>query len=264
MRKPISERIENENLEIFIDYRDMEAIPELVSKYETMDEFIDEIQENYQESYDYVIDEFFKTLLKEGYSDEEIEEHRDEIFVNLDLNRFLESEVRVDILLSFYGDDNLDMPSYTHGWLRWLAPAQGYKFSEFKNVLNSGSFSEDFFNNTFKKSVIEEIHNNTHHMTALTVLGKVSVRDYFNLKHKKTIKKIIVPKDAMIGLFNPWIGGGSMMGIELEKDLKIYPKNIFGIGVEDECPYGYSPNQVYGLVNSAWENKIKVENKKRR
>ena len=55
------------------------------------------------------------------------------------------------------------------------------------------------------------------------------------------------------GLFDVWSGGGSLLEIELDKDVVLPIKCIWHAEIETgKSEYGYSVDSVYGLVGSAW------------
>lgn len=61
----------------------------------------------------------------------------------------------------------------------------------------------------------------------------------------------------MCGLFDYYNGGGSVLELDLEKDVKISEKNIYMIQVERVKPCrGYSVDEVYGLTGSCWKEDI--------
>ena len=62
----------------------------------------------------------------------------------------------------------------------------------------------------------------------------------------------------MCGLFDVWSGGGSLLEIELDKDVVLPIKCIWHAEIETgKSEYGYSVNSVYGLVGSAWDGTVK-------
>ena len=127
----------------------------------------------------------------------------------------------------------------------------------------------------FIESVIQELENLTCHMGTMTFLLTMDLFEYFDLREAmaKELKKypyqytyedrngdgyITVSKDTMCGLFNPWQGGGSVLEIELDSDLKIPFKAIWVAEIETgKSNYGYSVDSVFGLVGGAWNGKVK-------
>lgn len=69
-----------------------------------------------------------------------------------------------------------------------------------------------------------------------------------------------MPKGSMIGVFAPWNGSGSVLGIELDKDLTFKREDIYDTQIEGAKPdYGYTVDQTCGLVSSAWQNPKAIE-----
>jgi len=82
----------------------------------------------------------------------------------------------------------------------------------------------------------------------------------------KQYNKIIIPKGNSCGFFNSWHGGGSMLGIELKRDL-VLPFQIprktsydsFDLEVDEiGCNSGYCIDEVYGMVKSAWGKEFRL------
>lgn len=56
-----------------------------------------------------------------------------------------------------------------------------------------------------------------------------------------------------MGIFNQWSGCGGMLDIRLEKDAVLPLSMVRGFQVEGQPdPDGYTVNDTYGLVGSAW------------
>lgn len=60
----------------------------------------------------------------------------------------------------------------------------------------------------------------------------------------------------MCGLYDPWSGGGSVLEIELDKDVKL-PIKYTIFCVEGCKMHGYDIDEVYGLIGSCWKETIK-------
>ena len=110
-------------------------------------------------------------------------------------------------------------------------------------------------------------------MSALVFMFKMPLFDFFNLKtsilkekhlnisqnpKKRTGKGYIeISKETNCGLFDIWSGNGSILNIELEKDIKLPFKYIFDVCIDNIMPYGYGINDVYGLIDSCWNGSVK-------
>lgn len=126
----------------------------------------------------------------------------------------------------------------------------------------------------FVGSCISELRNLPSHMGTLTFLVKMKLSEFFDLRdamHKEEKKNesyvlekrtgtgyVILDKGVMCGLFDSWNGGGSVMGIKPEKDVEIPFRCIHRAEIDTgKSLYGYSVNDVYGLMDSAWKEGIK-------
>ena len=99
----------------------------------------------------------------------------------------------------------------------------------------------------------------------LTFMGLMPLTDLYQNNFGE-YKTIIIPKGNNCGMFNSWNGGGSLMEMELLRDLYIpveftrkteYDRCEICVD-EPRCGNGYCINEVYGLVSSAWGKEIKL------
>lgn len=69
-----------------------------------------------------------------------------------------------------------------------------------------------------------------------------------------------MPKGSMLGVFAPWNGSGSVLDIELDKELTFKREDIYDVQIEGAKPdNGYTVNQTYGLVSGAWQKPEAIE-----
>lgn len=297
MEKELKQKIEeylqenHKEEEIYIDYRDFDGLVSLVAKSETVDDFIYELDDAYYESrlgvYEYVVDEVAKHFGIESYSDDYedlIELVNENVEVSLDVKRFLDYKVKTNVMSNHYKDSDCDFTGT--GWLHWLMNSQGYKMNdypvikqlaEYRHLVPCGKnsvFYEDPNENDWAKEEASKIKNGNSkflksllrevcelpidYMRTLVFLTEMTIEDYFKMKNNKDYKEITFKTNTMCGLFDCWCGSGSILEIELEKDVTINKDNIYQVQLEDchskEKPYiGYSVNSVYGLVGSCWQ-----------
>lgn len=175
-----------------------------------------------------------------------------------------------------YFDDNSSM--------KWLAKTQG-KFQKleketravYKHVTgedeNNNYLNRPQSEDKFISSCIQELENISSHMSTITFLVSMPIFEFFKLKETMKIEAelnksynaeerkgtgyIVLDKSVMCGLFDPWQGGGSVLEIELERDVKLPIKYIFDATVDGEKKYGYDVDEVYGLVGSCWSDVVK-------
>lgn len=163
-----------------------------------------------------------------------------------------------DNVLNYCGNGEID----EHSSILWLARQQG-KEKELREAVSMfmESGGEDESSDPFVKSCITEWNNFSSSMGTLTFLTSMRLFDLLDLigvqnKIKKNENKhdsdfIEISKNAVCGLFDPINGGGSVLEIELDKDVKIPIKNL-KICPEGCHMAGYDVNEVYGLVDYAW------------
>lgn len=124
---------------------------------------------------------------------------------------------------------------------------------------------------SFTKSCIQELENQCCHMTALTFLVKMPLLDVIDIKeHINTMENkdgfdkynpqktkrlpfgyITLGKQTQCGLVDPGCDSGSVIEIELEKDVKIPFQYIWNI-TDDKAI-----QSCYGLCDSCWEDSVK-------
>lgn len=121
-------------------------------------------------------------------------------------------------------------------------------------------------------------------MSCMTFLVRMGLNDYIKLqgmirrqeesnkenqaeydydKRKDSGEYIVIDKKVECGLFNPWLGGGSVLEIDCEKDIKIPTKAIWKawIEVRGGCDSGYTVDEVYGLCRSVFNTEVQLHGK---
>ncbi len=149
--------------------------------------------------------------------------------------------------------------------LVWLSKQQGYAKERFQQAVQGEE--ADRQDSKFLKSVYTELVNVSTHMNALTFLVKMTLQDLLHVnetlralgEHKENnTETIVISKDTPVGLYDPWNGGGSLFGIELEKDVVLPIKHIRSILPDggDGC----SIRSVYGVSRDLWSGEVKSTN----
>lgn len=238
------------------------------------DELKQTILEDYQDRMLMEIEGMSKDLISEVVNmiDEEVAVDFTEV-----LTALYSKPIGVHLVLSKYEERNSDM-----GLLQALSGAvldvdipnveklimssgidvllvkQGYSIVDFIDYINGNK--ED----NFLKTVYNEIVNFPNHMGQLTIWTSVTLQEYCNIIDGQ-FESITVDKDSLVGIFNPWVGGGSLMDIELERDFTIYREELgvnmeyddpFNIEIEKDDYKGYTISEVYGM---SVENTIVVK-----
>jgi hypothetical protein len=271
---------EDGGIQISTDYRDRELSNETIkilfesnNPRETLVDMVSDNEMNY--SYDYGYYELIKTINKR-LTDEEREmfiENYDLIFDYIVENIYfyydieeLNNEINVNIMvdcgngdydyscdnvLNYCGNGKFD----EHSSMLWLANTQGKA-----ELLKQCCEQQCNTNDTFINSCIQELENLSSHMGTITFLVKMSLFQVFDLielsQNKKSKSYVVLGKDTTCGLYDSWNGSGSVLGIKLDKDVKL-PIKYAEICVEGCRMRGYDVDEVYGLIDSCWKHSLK-------
>lgn len=219
--------------------------------------------------------------------DEAIDIIRDMFYVRYPDKHFLDQNICVDVFVDT-GDANHDFtcnnfgPHYAarenepipkESSLLWLAKQQGYTKTQLKNAMKARPKEP-----VFLQSVYDEINNVGSQMSTLTFLIEMTFGEFLDLcdaieaeddlNRSYTIDGrhgrgyIVISSDANCGLFDKWQGGGSILEIKLDKDVKLPIRYIFK-AVPDCCIY-HTIKNVYGVCSSFWNGTIKEVHKMHR
>lgn len=210
---------------------------------------------------------------------------REHLCIELPEDHYLNQEVCVDIIVDT-GDENYDYvlndvyPHYDGRYedtipeeasILWLARQQGYN----KRQLNAAMKKSVFADSKLLKSLRCEVINCHSHMNALTFFVKMTVKELFALQEaisdnakndiedggyktvdqRKGKRKLTLSKDTACGLYDTWSGGGSLLEIELEKDVDL-PLKFISTALPDGGR-GWSAANVYGMCSSFWTPTVK-------
>lgn len=278
-------------LDIYADYRDEmdnKTATEILSSKFPMDTFYEKINYWYMDSEMYAISDLEKDIT-DAYPDEKFDEDElremlyEMVQINYPYNHFLKQEFCVNIMLDT-GDGNYDYTLNAHHpcWygnrqgepidekasLVWLAKQQGYTKEQLEKALDEGDMANP---KGLLQSIRVECANMTSHMQTLTFLVSMTLEQLIQLNemialqdkdgHKYDATKrpdcgtITLAKNTETGLYDPWNGGGSVLEIQLEKDVEI-PIKFIRSALPDGGD-GYSICGVYGLISSAWRDTVK-------
>lgn len=138
--------------------------------------------------------------------------------------------------------------------LSYLIHQQGSKVSEVAEAY----YGLEEPKNEFVKSVSEELEEfpgySMAELTALVTIDKDSLSVLDNIAYGEGA--IEMSKDTMIGLYNEWQGTGSLLEIQLDKPFVVPADMVRGTqteGQRSDSISGYTVNDVYGLIGSAWK-----------
>lgn len=269
------------------DYMDDKSACEILESDDPIYALDEQLDEWYFDSSIYYEDELMKKILHEiGYEvdeDELLELIRDTICFDVPRDHFLNQEFCVNIMMDT-GDGNYDYtlnsvypcycgrPHETHpdkAAIVWLAKQQGYKKGEFRKAMDDGDIKNP---NGFLESMRQELANLPSHMSTVTFLVKMTLRDLIELNRLIKLQDrnghfydttknpycgyIVVGKETETGLYDPWNGGGSVFEIQLEKDVRI-PVKFIRSALPDGGDGQWSVESVYGMCKSCWRDTVK-------
>lgn len=171
-------------------------------------------------------------------------------------------DVNLNILVDF-GDANYDFSlneydtifseeAYENSSILNLIKMFGYDRDKFLRYLkdDSNSFKEEMTKEEmeFFEDLYHEILNTTTPTNALTFFVKTNLRDFLILQEEK-LKSITIKKGSLAGLYDGWSGAGSLLQINIPRDITMNKENL--IIEVDEFSDLYSVNSIYG-INDLW------------
>lgn len=217
---------------------------------------------------------------------------RDNYMIELPFDHYFKQNIKVNIMLDAQDEGNKDFVSIyeqkealcgnfspedtreslaEETGLTMLVKQQGHTMEELQQTMTeyqeffygenadhsanySGRYSEFEKNhNPFLVSICQELDNMHNYMNCMTILAKMDMYQFADMM--KPGKEITLPKDAMVGIYSPWNGGGSVLEVALEKDFVIPSEKIWDVQIEGaKLDYQYSVDQTYGLIESCWKN----------
>lgn len=192
-------------------------------------------------------------LYQAGYNgvDDGIEEELGNVKINVNLTLATDDEANYDMssIITCFGTDYLPVEfdsldaSHLDNALTYLIHQQGHTLKEFYDCLLGNKDGGKFLN-----SLVREVENDPAEATCgLTVLVSVSVNEYGALLSNEG--SIEVSTDTELGLYNSWIGSGSLFEIELEKPFVFPASMVLHADLDDVTGTGnYSVGDCYGTM----------------
>ena len=277
------------HFDIYIDYRDEiddATAQEILNNDYPYDTLIERLWDWYQEQewdiIDNLVDDFKEkvdpklledaNIIEDGNLDDgDIrEEFMEIVYIDYPIDWALGQKFCFNIIVS-NGDDNYDFWLNEHiidedgkvdkdaekSGLVWLATQQGYTLDQVVEILKNGDIEEP---KTFLGTVLQEVASG-YDCEALTFCVKMTLGQAIALKEKMESNpngSIVLDKRVECGLFDPWSGGGSVLGIACEKDVEIPFKNIWKFYIDESRSNRYdSIHNVYGTDSSLWKDYLK-------
>lgn len=232
---------------------------------------IDEVRDKFMQQLDAAEIEYDEDCVRDYFN-----EH---LYANYPDDHYLKQTFQVPIMVDT-GDGNYDYvlncvyPHYNGqqgekiddcASLVWLAKQQGYTKTQLSQALNQGDMSSP---EGFLESVRVEVANMASHMATLTFLVELTLEElirinkaikwrdscgpFYDARKNPYCGYLLISKSVDCGLYCPWSGGGSVLEIQLDKDVRL-PVKYIRSALPDGGD-GYSLNNTYGLCGKAWKN----------
>lgn len=279
--------------EIYADYRDEmddSTLKEIMASEDPEQTFYEKMFEWYQDAeweiernlLEAVVASIETAVPTETYDEDEIkDEIRELVSIDYPYEHFLKQEFCVNIFVDT-GDGNYDYvlncvyPHYNGRYgetindrasIVWLARQQGYTKTELNKALREGDIKDP---HGFLESMRQEVINHGSHMAILTFLARMTLEEIFELNELLKLQDrnghfydaekrpycgyILIDKKAECGLYDPWGGGGSILELQLEKDVRLPIRFIRSATVDggDGC----SIRSVYGTDSSIYREDV--------
>lgn len=281
---------ENGMIEQYWDYRDEETLeenlPDLIKDYDGNESLIDYIVDTLQEDWmdwgmetesglairikedanqiedetlknavlETIEDDIWDAMYNAGYNgvDDGIREHLEAMDVNVNLSLATANELNYDMssMIICFGTDYM-VPeyemidaSYLDNAITYLVNQQGHSLKDLYDDLLGGKNG-----GTLIHSVSEELANNPAEATSsLTVLVNIPLGQYNSLMSNDGV--VTVDEKTEIGIYNSWIGSGSIFRISLEKPFSFPTSMIYRVDLDNVTESGnYSVGDCYGTMN---------------
>ncbi len=281
VKKIIKDVYGNGEIKIYVDYNEQlsdEHIEEIIKSKnpsEKLEEILSDLADYYACDWGYYeVEKNIKDKLNEA--ERVLFDENSDIFLELiqdnicfyysksDLNRNLKVNIMIDCGNWKYDctcDNILVGHTDEYGIIHdkssmlWLAKTQN-KEDEFRQAcedyIKNDELTKDY--GKFVKSAIEELEEMTTILNTITFLVEISLLDYIKILEKRD-GSVVLGKSTICGLFDPFTGGGSILGVELEKDVEIPIKQAV-LTTDGLNQVGYDVDQVYGLIRECWKETI--------
>jgi len=250
------------NIKIFKSDNPRETFQNMIFKWfhESESEIEENVIEIVKDNFDDV-DNGFRYDNHEEFIRDWIGEH---LYIKYPYYHYLRQDVYIDIIVNS-GDGNYDYTmnnlfgSDYHEYdanssVMWLLKQQGYTKRQITRFIKK----EDFHGSRFLESIHTECMNSSSSMNALAFFVSMTLGEYFDLysvvksKSKSSRKKLILQKCTSCGLYDLWNGGGSVLDIELEKDVVLPLKFVDSAYPDGQRGYGIV--SIYGYDYTFWKS----------
>lgn len=157
---------------------------------------------------------------------------------------------------SYFGD-MVDSLNLNPARVKKILTEHGYRaYGRFPNRKNRNGKEQVSYEQFY-----EELINSCCGANLLTYIGRVSLKELYEADF--SLKEVIIPKGNCCGLFSSTYGGGSLLEMELKRDvkLKLEVKDYHGFRfrLDDErSKYDCSVRHVYGVDDSFFGDAVRI------
>ena len=157
---------------------------------------------------------------------------------------------------SYFGD-MVDSLNLNPARVKKILTEHGYRaYGRFPNRKNRNGKEQVSYEQFY-----EELINSCCGANLLTYIGRVSLKELYDADF--SLKEIIIPKGNCCGLFGSIFGGGSLLEMELKKDVKLKLEvedyHGFRFRLDDErSNYDCSVQHVYGVDDSFFGDAVRI------
>ena len=269
------------------NFKKMADLIEKNKNEKPIDVIMDYISSFYEDYEDYYWKEEIKSIAKMANVDfDEIKDDDDfreivneERYYTPPYDHWLDQEVCMDLVINS-GDADFDfgsngcIPPHYNGdldyWdneacqaasILWFIDKQDGNREDFKKFLewnfddNENSvcpFKENIWENKLYNSCFDELNNCGSHMNELIFLTKMTVKEWAEtVENIRNGKPITIKAGTTAGLFDEWMGGGSILELPMVKDIEVKTEEIFKF--EPDAALRYNVVDVYCPTEKMWE-----------
>lgn len=226
---------------MYWDYRD-ELSEEQIMKILLEEDGLNDVENDiYENNIDYVLN-LQQEYLKD-YPEEEREAIIDNLIIDINIEQLLRNS-RINLRLSLQSNED------------------GIYMADTKNSDCLKAFKKRFKNCYDKKEFEKEIQNATCDYANMTFYFRISGKDILALREQIKQGYIQLKKGLSFGLFNSWIGSGSLLDMVLKKEVMLRIKDwrakseaeevLNALKSQDKCYYSVgivadNSKNVYGI-----------------
>ena len=244
-----------------------EAVREIIAKLkEECTVFHDFDEEEVDDFFDEHEDEIRDEIYNRNDSDvvKELIRHTDDISIRVEMlsnydcinSNWFESQGGYRYEESYFGD-MVDSLNLNPARVKKILTEHGYRaYGRFPNRKNRNGKEQVSYEQFY-----EELINSCCGANLLTYIGRVSLKDLYDAGF--SLKEVIIPKGNCCGLFSSTYGGGSLLEMELKRDvkLKLEVKDYHGFRLcldNERSNNDCSVRHVYGVDDSFFGERISL------